>query len=150
MSKCVLLVMVSILGATVPPVRVVAQADDKAAAERVLIDSERKINDAVVKGDKSRFLALVAKDGLWVSGGGFVPVTLFVDALDQIELTRSDIVNPQVLWVNPTTAVVVYAWTGTGSIMDQPFKPKVASTVWTKRGDKWVAVYHQESEAPSQ
>jgi hypothetical protein len=30
--------------------------------------------------------------------------------------------------------------------MDQPIKsPVLASTVYTKRGDKWVAVFHQET-----
>jgi len=56
-----------------------------------------------------------------------------------------------VLWIGPTTAIVLYAWNGSGSFMNQPFAPTtIASTVWTKRGDKWVAVYHEESDAPKQ
>lgn len=62
--------------------------------------------------------------------------------------TRS---HEDVLWIGPTTAIVLYAWNGSGSFMNQPFAPTtIASTVWTKRGDKWVAVYHEESDAPKQ
>ena len=43
---------------------------------------------------------------------------------------------------------VAYKWTGSGTFAGQPFPSTVyASTVWTKKGDKWIAVFHQESEA---
>ena len=35
--------------------------------------------------------------------------------------------------------------------MDQPVKsPVYVSTVYTKRGDKWMAMYHQETTAAPQ
>jgi hypothetical protein len=147
----VTLFVVPVLWTTVRAATAFAHTSDKAAVEKALIDNERKINEAVAKSDKAAFLALAAEDGVWASGGGFVPMTLFVEAFDQISVTEWDIVNPQVLWMNPTTAAVIYAWTGSGSVMNRPFAPRImASTVWTKRGDKWVAVYHQESDAPKQ
>ena len=75
---------------------------------------------------------------------------MFVDGFQEITLTSSDIANPHVLWADSATAVVIYVWTGAGRMMNRPFAPKIASTVWTKRGDKWFALYHHESDAPTQ
>jgi len=154
----VALLVVAMLWTTAVAPSAFAQTGDKAAAEKALIDHERNINEAVAKGDKAAFLALTAGDGVWTErpleaqrGGGFVPVTMFVEAFDQIKVTRWEMVNPHVLWIDPTTAVVLYAWIGSGSFMNQSFAPTtIASTVWTKRGDRWVALYHQESDAPKQ
>jgi hypothetical protein len=152
----VALLVVAMLWTTAAAPSAFAQTGDKAAAEKALIDHERNINEAVANGDKGTFLALTAGDGVWRNGrwkrgGSFVPVTMFVEAFDQIKVTRWEIVNPHGLWIDPTTALVLYAWIGSGSFMNQPFAPTtIASTVWTKRGDKWVAVYHQESDAPKQ
>ena len=46
------------------------------------------------------------------------------------------------------TALVLYKWTGAGTMMGQPVpSPTYASTVWTKKGGKWVAIFHQETTA---
>jgi hypothetical protein len=125
-----------------------AQTADRGAAEKTLIDYERKINESVAKHDKATFRSLVADDGVWARGGSFVPVALFIDALDQFEVTKWDIDTPKVLWVDASTAVLVYLWTGAGKFSDRAFAPNLlVSTVWTKRGANWVAVYHQESDA---
>jgi hypothetical protein len=53
-----------------------------------------------------------------------------------------------VLWVDDNTAVHYYRWTGKGTYMGQPVpSPVYASSVWTNRGGKWIAVYHQETAA---
>ena len=144
-------VVIPSLWATVRVASSFAQTADTALADKLLIDHERKIFEAVTKGDKASFVALVADDGVWASGDGFVPMKLVGDAFDQMNVTRSDLVNPQVLWINPTTAVVAYAWTGSRTFMGQQLAPRmITSTVWTKRSDKWVAIYHQESDAPRQ
>jgi hypothetical protein len=67
---------------------------------------------------------------------------------DQLKVKTWKISDEKVTWVDPNTAVVTYKWTGSGTFQGQPFPPNVfASTVWTKKGDKWLAAYHQESEA---
>jgi hypothetical protein len=126
----------------------VVQTGDKAAAEKSLVDNERKIHEAIANRDRPAFLALTAGDGAWATGGSFVPIGMLAGAFDQINVTRWDVVNPHVLWVDQTTAVVAYGWTGAGSFLGQPLAPRrIASTVWTRRGDNWVAVFHQESDA---
>ena len=68
--------------------------------------------------------------------------------LDQVNITSWKISDEKVSWVDANTAIVTYKWTGAGTFQGQPFPPATyASTVWTKKGDKWLAVFHQESEA---
>ena len=142
------LLVVAIAWTTVPRAGAMTQTSDKAAAQTVLIENERKVNESLARGDKAAFLALVAEEGVWASGGSFIPVSQFANALDQIEVTKWDIVNAHVLWADPATAVLIYVRTGAGRIGDRTLAPNLlASTVWTKRGDKWIAVYHQESDA---
>ncbi len=144
--KCAALLLVPLLCMATPTF---AQTENKAATERELIERERAIIQAIAKGDKTVFLASVADDGFWVLGG-FVPAPRLVDAFGEFKFSSSEVTNPHVVWVDPTTAIVIYAWTGTGTIFNRPFVSKVASTVWTRRSDRWIAVYHHESDAPEQ
>jgi hypothetical protein len=71
-----------------------------------------------------------------------------VGSLDQLVIQSYRISDEKVSWVDANTAIVAYKWTGSGTFAGQPFPSTVyASTVWTKKGDKWIAVFHQETEA---
>jgi hypothetical protein len=125
-----------------------AAAQDKAATEKALIANENKVNDAVAKGDKAAFSALVPSDSMMADGNGVMTTADFLPVFDTVKITTWKITDAKVEWVDASTAIVIYTWTGTGTFQGQKVPPKVyASTVWTKRGDKWVAVYHQESAA---
>ena len=125
-----------------------ASAQDKAATEKALIASEMKINEAVAKGDKAAFNALVTPDAWSADGTGFMKVSDFSGMMEQLKLTTWKIADEKVTWASADTAVVTYTWTGSGTFQGQKLPAKTyVSTVWTKRGDKWLAAYHQESEA---
>jgi hypothetical protein len=122
-----------------------AQAS-KAATEKALIANENKINDAVAKRDVKAFNDLVASDAVSADMGGFMKVSDFTKTMDQMKVENWHVMNPQVLWVNDKTAVVTYTWMGKGTYQNQPLPESTyASTVWTERNGKWVAVFHQES-----
>lgn len=151
-GTAVLVMLVSSLaGAQTPPAAAAPKAaasPERAATETMLIANERKVNEAVAKGDKAAFLALVAPDAISADSAGFMPVKMFADALDQVKVTNWEITDPQVVWIDATSAVVAYTWTGAGTFQGQPFPPKaISSTVWTKKGGKWMAVFHQETAA---
>ena len=78
-----------------------------------------------------------------------MPTKMFADVLDQLKVTKWDILNPQVVWIDATSAVRhVHAGRGEGTFAGQPLPSKTySSTVWTKKGGKWMAVYHQETTA---
>lgn len=125
-----------------------AQAGGKAATEKALIANEQKINDAVMKHDTAAFTALVAPDAVSADMGGIMKVSDFIKSMDQAKIQSFQILNPQVVWADDKSAVVVYTWKGKGTWMNEPVpETTYASTVWTERNGKWVAVYHQESTA---
>jgi len=120
----------------------------RAAAEKTLIANEHAINEAVSKGDKAALLALVAPEGLAANSNGFIPARLFVEAIPQIKITKWEIANPQVIWIDPASAIVTYTFVGEGTFQGKPLPPKaISSTVWTKKNGKWLAMFHQETAA---
>ena len=124
-------------------------ASDKSAIEQALIANERKVNDAVLKGDVAAFKSVVADDGWSIDEMmGMSPVTEFEKMLKpgMAKITDLNLADFKVLWVDANTAVLTYTWTGKGTFMDMPAKsPTFASTVYTNRGGKWVAIFHQET-----
>jgi len=116
--------------------------------DKALIANERKINEAVGKGDKAAFQALVSPNAWLADGTGFMKVSDFATAFDQVKITSWSIADEKVSWIDANNAIVTYKWTGAGTFQGQPVPGATyASTVWTKKGDKWVATFHQESEA---
>jgi hypothetical protein len=124
-----------------------------AEAEKTIIANERAVNEAVVKGNLAGFKEHVATDGWAIdSMTGRSPVSDFVKQFDtmtkEMKVSSWDISESKVQWVDANTAVHSYKWTGTGTYQGQPVpSPVWASTVWTKKGGKWTAVFHQESVA---
>ena len=128
----------------------VTHAQEKPGAkpdDKLLIANERALLDAIAKADKASFQTLVLPEGVWTMKSGFVPMKLLAEGLDAFKLTKWDIVNPHVVSLGDDSALVRYAWTGTGTFGDQPLAATtLASTVWVKRGGKWLAVHHQETD----
>jgi len=123
-------------------------AQDRSAAEQTLIANETKMTEAVVNGDKATFIAMVASDAWSADATGITKVSDFVTMFEQVKVTTWKIVDPKVVWVDANNAVLVYTWMGAGTFKGKTLPGKVyAATVWTKKGDTWLAAYHQESEA---
>jgi hypothetical protein len=121
---------------------------DHSALEKALIANENKVSEAFAKGDKAAFSSLVAADGWSVDGTGLMKVSDLAAMLDQVKVKTWKISDEKVAWVDANTAILSYKWTGSGTFQGQPLPPVTYSTtVWTKKGDKWMAVFHQESEA---
>jgi hypothetical protein len=116
------------------------------ALEQTLIANERALYDAVAKRDKAAFQSLVLADGIWTTPTGFVPMGPLASALSEFEMSGWGIVNPRVVWTEGNSALVLYTRTGGGSFGGRTFSSMMlASTLWTRRAGKWLAVHHQES-----
>ena len=125
-----------------------AAAPERSALDKALIANENKVAEALMKKDKGAFSALVSANGWSIDGNGFMKTSDLTAALDQLVIKSYKISEERISWVDPNTAVLAYKWTGSGTFAGQPFPSTVyASTVWTKKADKWVAVFHQETEA---
>ena len=121
---------------------------DRSALEKALIANENKVAEAMMKKDKGAFSALVSANGWSIDGNGFMKTSDLTASLDQLVIKDYKISEERVSWVDANTAIVAYKWTGSGTFAGQPFPSTVyASTIWTKKNDQWVAVFHQESEA---
>jgi len=92
------------------------------ATEKVLLDNERALYEAVAKRDKAAFQALVLPEGTWASPTGFVPVRLLVDSLDVFQLPAFGGQSLHVVWTdrNKDSALVLYPRTGGGTFANQP------------------------------
>jgi hypothetical protein len=128
-------------------------AQEKAGAklsdttDEALLANERALQTAVAKGDKAAFQSLVLGSGIWATKIGFIPMNLLADGLDDFQLTKWEIVNPHVTRLDDNSAIVLYSWTGTGTFHNQPVAAiTLASTVWTRRGGKWLAAHHQQTD----
>lgn len=116
--------------------------------DKTLIANERKVVDAIAKGDKAAFQSLVTPTAQSADGRGFGKVSDFIAMLDQVKVASWTMSEEKVTWVDPTTAIVTYKLTAAGTVQGQPMPSTVySSSVWTKKGDKWLAVFHHESEA---
>lgn len=128
----------------------VASAQSKTEAATKQIEAmERAINAAIQKGDVTAFKANIADDAVTVDGGGPSTVAEFMKMFGQVKLAKFSIDKAKVQFLNDTTAVITYLFTGDGSMMGQPMpSPTWASTVYVNRAGKWQAVFHQESLVP--
>jgi hypothetical protein len=132
-----------------PPPTKMGAMPSKTAIEKTLMDTEQKINDAMVKNDIAAFKALVATEGWMADANGFTSVAEFAKMFKpgMAKITDAKLTGFKVLWLDDNNAVLTYTWTGKGTFMDQPVtSPALSSTVYTNRGGKWVAVYHQETQ----
>lgn len=131
--------------ALLPAVGIAAQDRDQP-----LIANERALQESIGKADESAFSSLVLlSDGMWTSPttDGFVPFKLLAGTLAAFHLQKWEVVNPRVTWLDANSAIVLSAWSASGSFGDRPMPAMTLScTVWTKREGKWVAALHQESE----
>ena len=136
------------------PVRESPLAQD-AQAEKTIIANERAVNDAFAKGDSAAFKALVAADGWAVDSViGRAPVADmlkdFAGLTKELKITSWDITESKIVWVDATTAIHSYKWTAKGTDHGKPLvSPVWASTVWTKKSGKWMALFHHESPLPA-
>lgn len=122
-----------------------------AATEKTLIANERAVIDAFAKGNRATFEKFVTRDGFGVDpmmGRMTNAETLktFDQMTKDMKITSWTMTDEKVLWADANTAILNYTWSGKGTYQGQPIpSPTFASTVWTKRGGTWVAIFHQET-----
>ena len=123
-----------------------AAAGGNAAVEKAIVANENKVLDSIRKHDKAGFSALMGPGSIAEDDSGFMTAEQFVPMMDQVNMTASKISDSKFVWADSSTVVHYYTWTGSGTMQGQSLKsPVYASTVWTKKGGNWVAVFHQET-----
>jgi hypothetical protein len=147
----VLLGVTLALTAVLSVVRLSAQMApaDRAAVEKQLVANEQKISDAFNKKDIATLKTLIADDGFGIDP--MMGTTSIGEMYKQLptmdmKVTEEHRTDYKYIWVNPTTVILTYTWTGKATAMGQAMpSPTFNSTLYTKRGANWMAVFHQET-----
>jgi len=144
---CPLLVLVFVMAAAL---WAQTPAASHAAVEKQIVNLERAVNEAVAKGDMKAFHANIAPDAIAIDPSGINKVN--GPDMDKMLLANKiqswNLDGSQFYWISDQSVVHLYRWTGKGTYEGQPIpSPTWASTVWTNKGGKWMAVFHQETTA---
>lgn len=116
--------------------------------EDALVAQEKQIIESLKKRDSASFKNLVATDALLVGSQGTIEAS---EATSQMfspdyALVSATIEEPQAKMIDKDAAMLIYKTTGTESYKGKSHtETAYASTLYVKRGDKWVAMFHQES-----
>src|SRR6202022_1106379 len=124
-------------------------AVNRTAVQAQIVANEKAISDAFVKGDLKAFHALVVPDSSAVDATGIMKIGPDFDKMmADYKETSSTIDSSQFYWLNDTTVVHMYRWSGKATFQGNPApSPVWASTVWINKGSKWLGAFHQESVA---
>src|SRR5437867_7247226 len=136
--------------AAVPALAQTPAGANHAAVEKQIIANERAINEAVARGDMKSFHASISADAVGIDPTGISKVNVpeFDKMLLATKIQSWNLDGSQFYWIGDTAVVHMYRWTGKGTYEGQPIpSPTWASTVWTNKGGKWMAVFHQETTA---
>lgn len=132
-----------------PPTQM-APAGDHSAVEKALMANETKITEMFAKKDIAGLKTLIAENGYGIDPMGGNPVSQMYAELPKMDFKVTDqkLSDFHFQWIDDNTVVMSYTWTGKGTMMGQPLpSPTYSSTVWTKKNNKWWAVFHQETPA---
>lgn len=157
MKKTVVLAIVACLATAAPAL---AQAEKKMPAKPMA--AQAGVNDTLMKYENELLAMFAKKDfasfkkrivpGSWsIDEGG---ATTIDDLIKQVTDPKANLTwsykvsDMKVVDLGTGTKAVTYTVDQTGSMMGQPFPPRVYSTtVWANHGGSWMAVFHQESTA---
>ena len=108
---------------------------------------ERQVWDAMKAKNWDAFSAMLADDFQAVGGDGVHNKAETLEMLKKYELTEYTFSDLRLVKVDADLAVLTYTATEKSTLDGKASsgKPARASSAWVKRGDKWLAVYHQES-----
>lgn len=111
------------------------------------IAREKQVWEAIKKKDWDSFSSMLADDQMEVNASGVYDKAGTVNGLRQSNLPEMSLSDFKTTKIDDDASVVTY----TVKAMDEQGKAQAehASSVWVNRGGKWVAVFHQGTEAQS-
>lgn len=120
---------------------VVSQADIEA--------KERQVWDAIKAKNWDAFAGLLSDDFIVVGGDGVQTKAQMLEEIKKYDLKEYSFADIKFIRVDPDLAILTYTATEKSSFdgHETPSNPTRASSAWVNKGGKWVAAYHQETEA---
>lgn len=127
----------------------VATATPAGPTQADLEAKERQVWEAIKAKNWDAFGGMLADDFAIVGSDGVMTKTQMLEDMKKYDLTEFTLSDFRMVKVDADLAVLTYTTTEKSSYAGKPTpgKPAHASSAWVNRGGKWLAVYHQESEA---
>lgn len=121
----------------------------KSSIEETIISMEKRAWEAVKARDTKAFSEIFAADGMMADSSGLSTRADFFKTLPDLTITEYTLSDYKVMMIDKDAALITYKADVKGSYKGQAFPPNttLTSTLWAKRGGKWMAVYHQETMA---
>jgi hypothetical protein len=124
---------------------------NKAAIEKQIVQGETAIMKAISADDPKTFHSYVLPDSYAV-GDTVMKVADFDAVMKEMKAKctiKSSVVEDSTFyWIDDTTVVHIFKPKIDGTCEGEPMTGRWSSTVWTNRGGKWSAAFHQETEIP--
>jgi ketosteroid isomerase-like protein len=136
---------------------ILAQADSGAtppaaaktdSLEQQVVAAERDGLDALKAGNVDRFADHTADDAVFVDAAGPATKAQVVSNVAGFRLAEYAMDDVKFVPLSPTSGLIVYTITEKGVSHGRQFAARAyISSIWTKRGGKWVCQFSQETAA---
>jgi hypothetical protein len=120
----------------------------KEMLQKELADNETALWNAFKNKDMKPFETHLGADAVSVDSGGVTNKTTLPEGMKMCDIKSFSLSDWKLTKLSTTTALLTYKGTQEGTCGGTPVPSTVwASSVWMKRKDTWVAVFHQETAA---
>jgi len=114
--------------------------------EQQIVSKEREGLDALKTGDLERFGDLTADEAVMVDAQGPATKAQVLKNVAGFTLTEYSMEDVRFVPVSASTGLITYKITEKGASHGKEFAAQAyVSSVWTKRGTKWVCLFSQET-----
>lgn len=117
-------------------------------ADSALQDQERQIWDALKRQDYDAFGQMLADEFIYVTNDGLHDKAATIKAVKDYAPSEINFSEWKVIPIDQDASVVAYQVTQKATANGKPLPetPFRAASVWVKRGGKWVAIFHQDTD----
>ena len=114
---------------------------------RDVIEQEERVWRAAQARDREAFSKLVPTDGVMIFQSGIVKQPEYLATMNLRTVAHAELKNIRGFMPNSTTVILIYETVRVGSFHGEQFPstPVIESTIWIKRGRRWVAILNQET-----
>jgi len=151
MKRTLIFIAAAFLVSPVSPLALqpTALADAQSPAnpmQQTILLKEREGLDDLKAGNLDGFAALTADDALFVDSAGPATKAQVMRNVVNFHLTDYTIENVQFVQLSPTSGLIHYKITETGSSHGHDFTAKaLISSIWTQRDGQWLCLFSQET-----
>jgi len=116
------------------------------SVQEQIVAKERQELDALKSGDEEVFANLLADDALFLDPRGTGTKVEVVSHIADFRLEEYSMEDIKFVPLSATSGLIAYKLTEKGRAHGEEFSAKAyASAIWTKRGDKWLCIFSQET-----